>query len=226
MQRSVIFVPSRNRPQRFVTAVSSILQHTSHSDIIACLDEDDHFLYPRMQGVQYAIGPKPIKLGLNEKLNRMARNYMNDYDYILWAADDTVVCTPNWDEKLIAAIKKVPMGISYPDDVIQREKLPSNGTCFDSSIVKALGYLAPPKLLHLYIDDFWKLLGDSLETLRYCPDVVVKHEHFIVDKSKFDFLYQETNSQERFMLDEQTFIEYQLVDFGNNVKKLKEAINK
>ena len=78
MTRSVILVPSRTRPKRFVRAVDSLRYHSTVSDIVACLDEDDHALYPRMQGIKYEIGPKPEQLGVNEKLNRMANNYIEE----------------------------------------------------------------------------------------------------------------------------------------------------
>jgi hypothetical protein len=118
------------------------------------------------------------------------------------------------------------MGISYPDDLAQRERLPSNGTCFDSNIVRTLGYLAPPELLHLYIDNFWKLLGDFMQTLRYCPDVVLEHHHYAVRKTNSDPLYEAINSPWMYAREREAFAKYKITNFGNDVKKLKEAINK
>jgi len=226
MTRSVILVPSRTRPQRFAKAIDSLRHHSTVSDIVACLDEDDNALYPRIQGIKYEIGPKPEQLGVNEKLNRMANKYMDEYDYILWAADDTTVMTPGWDENLINAIKDVPMGISYPDDLAQRENLPSNGTCFDSNIVRTLGYLAPPELLHLYIDNFWKLLGTIMGTLRYCPEVILEHHHYAVHKAPVDPLYSAINSPWMYEREKNAFIMYRMTNLSNDITKLKKAINK
>jgi hypothetical protein len=118
------------------------------------------------------------------------------------------------------------MGISYPDDLAQSARLPSNGTCFDSNIVRTLGYLAPPELLHLYIDNFWKLLGDFMGTLRYCPEVILEHHHYAVRKAPSDDLYAAINSPWMYERERNAFAKYKMTNFESDITKLKEAINK
>ena len=227
MTRSVIILPSRNRYKRIENTMQGLMENSTVSDLIIALDEDDHHKYEKYSGskrIMYDIGPAPKLIGVNEKLNRIANQVKNDYDYIIWAADDTVPMTYAWDEKLVNAIKDVPMGISYPNDTIQKERFPSNGTCFDSKIVRTLGYLAPPKLIHLYIDNFWRILGDELGTLRYCGDVVLEHFHYIVDQSLKDDLYSATNSPQRYNYERHTFLTYVNNEFKIDVRKLREAM--
>jgi hypothetical protein len=208
MNKSVILLPSRGRSHRIDECLESLLENTVASDIIVCLDEDDAASYSRVDGVEYHIGPKPTRIGLNEKLNRMLPLIVDKYDYIMWAADDTVAKTPGWDARLVAAIQNIPLGISYPNDLLQGKNLPSNGTCFDSRIPRALGYLAPPTLFHLYMDNFWRLLGTELGTLVYCEDVILEHNHYVNKKAPTDNTYKTINSQEMYSLDSSAFNDY------------------
>jgi hypothetical protein len=208
MNKSVILLPSRGRSHRIGECLESLLENTVASDIIVCLDEDDAASYSRVDGVEYHIGPKPTRIGLNEKLNRMLPLIVDKYDYIMWAADDTVAKTPGWDARLVAAIENIPLGISYPNDLLQGKNLPSNGTCFDSRIPRALGYLAPPTLFHLYMDNFWRLLGTELGTLVYCEDVILEHNHYVNKKAPTDNTYKTINSQEMYSLDSSAFNDY------------------
>jgi hypothetical protein len=141
-------------------------------------------------------------------MNRMLPMVTSKYDYLLWAADDTVAKTPAWDELLIDTIRDVPLGISYPNDLFQKSNLPSNGTCFDIRIPKVLGYIAPPTLFHLYMDNFWKLLGEELGTLRYREDIILEHNHFVNKKAPPDKTYLSINSKEMYAADSQAFAIY------------------
>jgi hypothetical protein len=226
MENSVIFVPSRTRPSRFGKTVEQLLKVSRYSEIIACIDEDEYAHYPVFSNIVYEICPKPDTPGVNEKLNRVAYKYKADFDYMLWVADDVHVYTYDWDKKLIDAIKGVPMGISYPEDSIQGENLPSNGTCFDTKIVRALGYLAPPELLHLYIDNFWKLLGENLKTLRYCPDIKLTHNHAVVDGTLIDKQYQDLNSPSSYLRDKNAFDLYVKNRFSSDLHILRSVIKK
>ena len=180
--------------------------------------------YQRFAGVTYDIGPVPTRVGMNQKMNRMVDKLKNDYDYILWAADDTVVQTPGWDEILIDAIRDVPFGISYPNDLLQGENLPSNGTCFDSRIVHTLGYLAPPALYHLYLDNFWKLLGSELGTLRYKEDVIVEHFHYVNKKASNDAAYESVNSKDMYAADRTTYGDYVNNGLAADLKKIRDVL--
>ena len=226
MNKSVILLPSRGRSHRIDECLESLLENTVASDIIVCLDEDDAASYSRVDGVEYHIGPKPTRIGLNEKLNRMLPLIVDKYDYIMWAADDTVAKTPGWDARLVAAIQNIPLGISYPNDLLQGKNLPSNGTCFDSRIPRALGYLAPPTLFHLYMDNFWRLLGTELGTLVYCEDVILEHNHYVNKKAPLDTTYKQINSQQMYSLDSSAFNDYKDSLLTRDLARLHASLEK
>jgi hypothetical protein len=224
MNKSVILLPSRGRSHRIDECLESLLENTVASDIIVCLDEDDAASYSRVNGVEYHVGPKPTRIGLNEKLNRMLPLIVDKYDYIMWAADDTVAKTHGWDARLVAAIQNIPLGISYPNDLLQGKNLPSNGTCFDSRIPRTLGYLAPPTLFHLYMDNFWRLLGTELGTLVYCEDIILEHNHFVNKKAPLDTTYKTINSQQMYSLDSSAFNDYRDNTFAQDLARLRASL--
>jgi len=224
MNKSVILLPSRGRSHRIDECLESLLENTVASDIIVCLDEDDANSYNRVDGVEYHVGPKPTRIGLNEKLNRMLPLIVDKYDYIMWAADDTVAKTHGWDARLVAAIQNIPLGISYPNDLLQGKNLPSNGTCFDSRIPRALGYLAPPTLFHLYMDNFWRLLGTELGTLVYCEDIILEHNHFVNKKAPLDTTYKTINSQQMYSLDSSAFNDYRDNTLARDLARLRASL--
>jgi hypothetical protein len=63
-----------------------------------------------------------------------------------------------------------------------------------SVIIRALGYMVPPGLEHLYLDDFWKRLGQDLGHLEYLPDVIIEHCHPNAGKATWDDGYERVNS--------------------------------
>ena len=149
---------------------------------------------------------------------------VDKYDYIMWAADDTVAKTHGWDARLVAAIQNIPLGISYPNDLFQGKNLPSNGTCFDSRIPRALGYLAPPTLFHLYMDNFWRLLGTELGTLVYCEDVILEHNHYVNKKAPVDNTYKTINSQQMYSLDSSAFNDYRDNTLARDLARLRASL--
>jgi hypothetical protein len=86
-----------------------------------------------------------------------------------------------------------------------------------SSIVTTLGYMAPPSLYHLFLDNSWKDWGNALRTrdlwrFRYMPDIIIEHLHPQAGKSEWDEGYVEVNGGEMWTRDETAYKEY--VDSG------------
>lgn len=195
--KAVIILPTRGRAHRIGPTIEALLALSTTSDIVVAVDSDEAGLYSRWSGVEYNVGAADGAAGMNPKLNAVAVSKMHEYDFILFMADDVVPVTLGWDELLIDAIADIPMGISYPDDGIQGKRLPSNGTCFDARLVRAMGYLSPPELPHLYCDNCWKNIGDGLGSLRYCGEVKVDHRHYSTGRSEWDTTYEITNTLDK-----------------------------
>ncbi len=74
-----------------------------------------------------------------------------------------------------------------------------------SDILRTLGYYVPPGMVHLYLDDYWKYLGQQLDRLCYLPDVIIEHLHPVARKAEWDDRYREVNAEEVYKEDFKTF---------------------
>jgi hypothetical protein len=75
------------------------------------------------------------------------------------------------------------------------------------------------------MDNFWKLLGEELGTLRYCEDVILEHNHYTNKKAPVDKTYASINSREMYVADNQSYEIYKNHGLADDVKKLHESLN-
>jgi hypothetical protein len=133
--------------------------------------------------------------------------------------DDHRIRTKNWDSIIYEQIKNINFSIAYGNDLIQMERLPT-AVIMDSKIIQRLTYMSPPSLTHLFLDNFWKDLGDRLQTLRYFPEVIIEHMHYSTGKSDKDLMYEEVNSKEMTKKDRSAYKIYLENNFENDVRKI------
>lgn len=133
--------------------------------------------------------------------------------------DDHRPRTVGWDYAYLEALSELRTGIVYGDDLLQRQNLPTQ-CAMTSDIVRALGYMAPPTLTHLYVDNFWLSLGRSANCIRYLPDVVVEHCHPVARKAEWDAGYTRVNNSDMYAKDEAAFRQYSATGFCADVEKV------
>jgi methyltransferase, FkbM family len=80
--------------------------------------------------------------------------------------------TANWDRAYVDALHDLGAGIVYGDDVVYGEVLPVQ-VAVTADIVRALGYMAPPRLRSTYVDRFWLELGTAAGCLHHLPGIVI-----------------------------------------------------
>ena len=81
-----------------------------------------------------------------------------------------------------------------------------------------------PGLVHLYLDNCWLALGKRLDRIRYLPDVVLEHMHFLNSKAPDDDLYREVNSFERNRDDKLAFERWMADGFEADVQRLLKVL--
>lgn len=229
----LMIVPSRGRPQNVAALLDTWGETaTGAADLLIALDEDDpalpgyealHVLdrWPARLGVpRWRIG-KRLRLG--GTLNEVAAAYSAAYRMLGFLGDDHRPRTAGWDRRFVEALSELGTGLVYGNDLIQGAALPT-AVAMTSDIVQTLGWMVPPGLVHLWIDNAWLELGRRIDQIRYLPDVVIEHMHPLVGKAPSDAGYEEVNSSARFESDRRAFEDWVRDGLDADVAKLKELI--
>ena len=220
MNSNLVILPTRSRPDSAERCINALKEHSVISDFVIAIDDDQSDLYPRLDGVTYEVNPR---LRMNGTLNLVANKYADKYETIYFLGDDHLVHTPKWDEYLSDAIAKKGYGLAYGNDLLQRQSL-ATAVMMSTNIIKAVGYMAPPKLVHLYMDNYWMILGSRLGSLWYFDKVIVEHLHPVAGKAQWDEGYVEANADAVGSADRAELHRYMEEDFANELKKITDAL--
>jgi hypothetical protein len=197
----IVVVPTRGRPDNAARQQEALqLAGTSVADFVYVVDHDD----PRAADYCRLGLPKvdildsgPGGTGMVAALNATAVRYADAYDAVGFMGDDHLPRTAGWDGRVMNALTSGdalrPGYVVYGNDLLQGPNLPT-AAFLPSIVVSALGYIAPPCLSHLYVDNFWLDLGQRLGGLVYLDDVVVEHMHPIASKGTWDEGYTRVNA--------------------------------
>jgi hypothetical protein len=220
MNTNLVIVPSRSRPDSIDRAVRFLKETSIISDICVAIDDDQADLYPRIDDVIYEVNPR---LRMNGTLNLVANKYADKYKTIFFMGDDHLPQTLQWDHFLSEAIKSKGYGLAYGNDLFQRQNL-ATAVMMSTNIIKSFGFMAPPKLVHLFMDNFWMLLGLDLNAIWYFDDVIIEHLHFLNGKSQTDEGYLEVNAPELSNADRIELQRYLAEEYPADLAKFKESI--
>lgn len=218
---NLVIMATRDRPHNAVRAFEQLAKVSAQSDFLMIINQDQADLYPVIAGVELVAVPDG--LGANGKANHVLEGYWDDYATITGIDDDCMVTTHGWDSILASPIKARGYGLSYGDDLIQGENLPTK-VMISTNILKTLGFWAPPSLFHLYCDNFWKCLGQALDALDYFPDVKMEHWHHLNGKAPIDDLYREAYTSEAIARDRAAWQDYMGNRFDADVEKIKASL--
>ncbi len=217
---NLVIIGSRSRPQNVVRAFDALKKVSKISDFALIINEDQKDLYPEIDGV--TIHVVDSHHGVNGKFNTIVPQYLDKYETITGIDDDCLVQTDGWDEILYEPIKRIGYGLSYGNDGIQGQLLPTK-VMISTNITKILGFWCPPALFHSYADDFWKLMGESINSLHYFRDVNMEHLHWMNGKAPKDETY-ESNTAAITQKDRHAFGEYIRDSYYQDLERLEKAL--
>lgn len=218
-------VPSRGRPDKVEELISSWVATRSVADLLIVVDDDDPLIVQyrvvqnnssRLNWLSFAFGPR---LRLGPTLNEHAVAWASEYNSIGFMGDDHRPRTPIWDGLMASTLRRMGGGIIYPNDLYQKENLPTS-VLMSSGIIKVLGYMCPPGVIHMYLDNFWKDLGNACAFLRYKDNIIIEHMHPSAGKAVMDAGYAEVNADAQFRADARAYEEYRKTRFSQDVELL------
>lgn len=210
MNKMIILVPTRGRPMNATQLLSAHEELSAASDLLFVIDANDpeHDQYHFEVGQERCMTIDNNSRGMAYPINKAANaiGKQDKYDFFAFLGDDHRPRTADWDLQLMAAMQRRP-SMAYGNDLLQGKRLPTMIT-MTSDIVKALGGMVPPNMKHLYLDNFWKKLGEDLGSLTYLDDVIVEHMHPVAGKAEWDEGYKEVNAQEVYSFDALAYQNY------------------
>lgn len=221
--RMLTIIPTRGRNDNAIRLFEAINATADFTEVVFAIDADDVKTYQGLmhetQGLDNVKVCIADRMGMNGTLNYWALWFAPDYDYICFMGDDHLPRTGGWDTKLAEAIGSEP-GIAYGNDLLQGENLPT-AVVMSSKIIRATGFMSPPNLKHLFLDNYWLAMGQALGNANYLPDVILEHLHYTNGKAEHDERYAAVNNPEMHNGDQAIFAEYLATEFANDVENVK-----
>lgn len=204
----VVLVPSRGRPGN-IRALREAWDATStaRSALWVIVDEDDPCRDEYVADGE-PFGDVHVRPGRRSRigpiLNEVAPQVAEHCRAVGFMGDDHRPRSVGWDTTMLHTLDAMGGGIVYGDDLIHGEALPTS-VVISSSVIRALGWMCPPGIEHLYLDDSWRALGLAMGRLRYLPGLVIEHMHPIADKAPWDDTYRRANTGGQYDQDRAAF---------------------
>lgn len=226
-KKLLVICPTRQRAHKCKKMLKSFTAKSSKdSAVLFLVDQDD----PELQHYQtlfhdyscaYTINPRQTYIQLMNAAFKACPNH----EFYCPANDDFIFETHGWDIAMMGIIDDQfqSIGIAHCNDGIQHEKIPVVAV-ISGVIVRALGWVFPPVLRHLFGDNALNIIGRGLNRMCYVSNIVVKHDHPLVNKEAEDEIYKQTNSDERYHKDGIIFKQWEKNQAKHDIIRVSNAI--
>lgn len=183
-------IPTRSRPEQCERLIKSFDAMTDNADLLFVVDPDDDS-YDGMDWKGHAVVTLDPRGTMVQKLNHAAEMFLDDYDQMVWYADDNEFMTPHWDTLMLDELRDMGgSGWVYSFDG-RRADIPETWLV-STDIVRELGWFANPILNQYYVADCTGSLGRRTSLMRFARNVLVLHHHYEVDpETKHDATYKD-----------------------------------
>jgi hypothetical protein len=144
-----------------------------------------------------------VKMG--EKIREVWEQIV-DLDFVIILNDDHIPRTKHWDQAVISQLNGTNVVFTNDGPAPDKPWVFPNRICgaiaFSGKVLRALGYMFPPGINHLYTDDAWGYLFQRAQCAQGLPDVCVEHAHGYKDPANQDNVFHLVNGEKG--LDPQT----------------------
>lgn len=212
----VVIVPTRGRPARLARLVDTVQATTfGRADVLALVDDDDPYRGAYIEWAaaagqaQVLVGARGNLVSLTNLGAQIALDRPDPPTYLASLGDDHLPRTPDWDVRLINAIRAMDgPGWAYGNDLLQGESLPT-AWVQHAATVDALGWMMLPTLEHMYPDNVVYDVAHGTGRLAYVPGVVIEHMHPAAGKADVDESYAQSNRAEQYLRDKRAYTAWQ-----------------
>lgn len=177
-----ILLPTRGRPDNLARFIAATESTAEDFHLYIRLDWDD----PAAPAYDEVIGRPPphitvthgSRIFFGPSLNELAAHAERDgVSHVGMFGDDVVPVTEGWDTRLVEGLGD-DLGVAYGDDGLRRKHAPDLPTHYitQTEVYRRLGYLAPPTIRHLFLDNVARDIGRWLKNFVYVP-VKINHLH-------------------------------------------------
>lgn len=228
----LVIVPSRGRPQNVKRLIEGWTETQAKATLLIACDDDDPTLDEYVEVMVKASMSHQFQLFIGRRMRlagtlnhlaveRVERAATVPGDIIGFMGDDHLPRTPHWDTEIEHAFTLHGLGVVYGNDLIQGPNLPT-AVFMSAAIIKTLGYMVPPGLTHMYLDNTWKVWGEGMGRLMYLPHIIIEHLHPIAGKAEWDSRYAEVNAGHQYAADEAAYKNYLASRVTYDLQKLRE----
>jgi hypothetical protein len=222
-----VIVPSRSRPDNAAELAQAFADTcTAATELNFSIDNSDPDPKAYVDAIRSGPRAGPVwvvgadNANMVEALNWAAIDAAKVSFAVGFMGDDHRPRTKGWDERYLEALRDMGTGIVYGNDLLQHEKLPTQ-CAMTADIIRTLGYMSPPGLVHMYVDDAWLILGRTAGCIRYLPDVVVEHLHPYAGKAEWDDGYRRVNAAAVFSRDRVALARWQATELPDAARKIR-----
>ncbi len=216
----MFLLPSLGRPHRLATFIESYRDCEETQPVYLVLDAND----PRLSEYQKLELPSSwkTKITTTKYCNKIGNEFFMEHRNLRFYGalnDDVTLETYKGLTELVKHSE--PFTICWPNDCGQESAYP----CFfvvGGDLVRTIGYLAPPGLLHNGAEGMYLEIGKRLKLLRYHPEIILKHHHPAWNRGEQDETWKHTVEASK--ITPKVFDEWMKNEFPQVFERVKEAL--
>lgn len=219
--RGFAILPSRGRflthlPAFFKAAADSAMTIPGYvvvndAEYAAHVEEYDALSIP----ANWSILPVPGDTAAAKTEQALRQLLGDDMDYVFWLADDLRPVTPGWDVRVIEQLNG--WNFVTTDDLLHAPAKANGAMAWSADLIRAVGYLFIPGLVHMYTDDCWEILGRATGCWTIDMTTVVQHLHVTKTGAK-DETSRQTNAN--WEIDDRAFLEWRKDEQGAATQRI------
>lgn len=219
-------LPTLNRPYLLKQFFKSYKESEGSTPGIVLIDKGDFIAnQQKYQEIELPEGWKIVET-VGVTMGDKVREIWSEIENLDWVGilnDDHRPITKEWDKKIVGQINGFNIvgtndGLT-PDKPWQAGNKLAGGICYSGKILRAIGWMFPPGMNHLYHDDVWGFLASRAGIGQILMDVCVHHDHAYIHKQEDD-THKKVNAPESWKHDSEVYQKWMKEESNKDLLKI------